>query len=77
MSIILGKQHTRGLNGLQGTLEGDNRKQWWVAEKDFGTGPFRWALTEGPAGPLLAVSGNFTLPTHPQERLSITVSLVR
>ena len=52
------------VDGWQGTLEGGNSKQWWVAGKDLGTEPFRWAITEGPAGRLLATSGTFALPSE-------------
>ena len=40
----------------------DERVIWWVAPKDFGTGPFRWAIYDGAAGDLLVACDPFYLP---------------
>ncbi len=37
--------------------------RWRVAQKDWGTGPFRWLVYDKPGGTLLASTANFTLPT--------------
>jgi hypothetical protein len=50
-------------------------KTWWVAPRDYGTGPFRWLVTnEGNETPL-AVSKAFTLPVRSGSTLDIAVSL--
>jgi hypothetical protein len=33
--------------GWRGTLDSSGYICWWVAAKDFGTGPFRWVITGG------------------------------
>jgi hypothetical protein len=61
--------------GWRGTLEAGNRKRWWVPQKDFGTGPFRWALYTSQDGPLLGTSGPFYLPTAAYEMVTVVISL--
>lgn len=51
------------------------RKTWWVAQKDFGTGPFRWAIYTKQHGRLLTVSEAFYLPGSDGDRLQIEVAL--
>ena len=51
------------LDGWQGSLEPDGTKTWWVAQKDFGTGPFRWLLLDSAEGEILNISDPFTLPS--------------
>jgi hypothetical protein len=60
--------------GWQGPLPQNTR--WWVAEKDFGDGPFRWAVTQGQGGPVLGVSQAFNLPGGANETVQVTVSVV-
>ncbi|MFN8456013.1 MAG: hypothetical protein U0401_15325 [Anaerolineae bacterium] len=48
------------VEGWQGTLPASGR--WWVHPKDFGTGPFRWAVFAEPGGRLVGVSQPFHLP---------------
>lgn len=62
------------VEGWRGPLAEGNR-QWWVAARDFGTGPFRWSITEGSGGRLLDASQTFNLPTHANETLRVTVLL--
>ncbi|TEU10265.1 MAG: hypothetical protein E3J21_26870 [Anaerolineales bacterium] len=64
------------IKGWQGTLDGGYRKVWWVAPKDFGTGPFRWLVYQGQGGKLLAQSELFYLPYSAGETVRIEVSLV-
>ncbi len=33
------------VEGWRGTLDSSGYIRWWVAAKDFGTGPFRWVIT--------------------------------
>jgi len=47
---------------------------WNVEEKDFGKGPFRWAVFEGQErGEPMAVSEEFYLPQRPGQELSLEV----
>jgi len=47
---------------------------WNVEEKDFGKGPFRWAVFEGhERGEPIAVSEQFYLPQRPGQELSLEV----
>jgi hypothetical protein len=62
--------------GWSGTLNEDSRKMWWVAAKDFDTGPFRWVVYQGQGGQLLATSEWFYLPTFAGETAKIEMSLV-
>ena len=49
---------------------------WRVAEKDFGTGPFRWVVYDKEGGRLLAMSASFTLPTSDSQTVTVQVSPV-
>jgi len=35
------------VEGWRGTLDSNGYIRWWVAAKDFGTGPFRWVISGG------------------------------
>lgn len=48
------------VEGWQG--QASNSSRWWVHPKDFGSGPFRWLVTQGPGGPPVGTSAPFTLP---------------
>ncbi len=56
----------RNVEGWQGTLDevqdGVGRKEWWVAGRDLGKGPFRWVVYQGQGGGPLATSESFYLP---------------
>jgi hypothetical protein len=52
----------------------DSGRQWWVAAKDFGKGPFRWLVTQGPGGAQVGVSGPFNLPASANQTVLVTVS---
>ena len=39
--------------------------RWRVAQKDWGTGPFRWLVYDEAGGTLLGSTANFMLPTGP------------
>lgn len=62
------------VDGWQGPPEGSGR-QWWVEAKDFGKGPFRWAVTRGPGGALVGVSAPFNLPAGAGQRVMVTVTV--
>ena len=59
------------VEGWQGPLPANNR--WWVAAKDFKTGPFRWAILSGPGGEVSRNSAPFTMPGQPNETLLISL----
>ena len=63
------------VEGWRGPLADSNNRRWWVAAKDFGKGPFRWAVTQGQGGSLLGVSAPFNLPSGANETLQVVVSL--
>jgi hypothetical protein len=48
------------VEGWHGTLDASGSRRWWVAAKDFGTGPFRWVIVQGDE--LLTASDPFYLP---------------
>ncbi len=47
--------------------------RWWVAAKDFRTGPFRWAILSGPDGKVSRSSAPFNLPGQPNETLLVSL----
>ncbi|MEM7029304.1 MAG: hypothetical protein AAF629_07045 [Chloroflexota bacterium] len=51
------------VDGWRSTYAGS--ATWWVAPKDFGTGPFRWVVYNGSASSktIVAQSESFTLPS--------------
>jgi hypothetical protein len=63
------------VEGWQGTLDNSYSKLWWVAKKDFATGPFRWAIHKNRDGRLLAVSEPFHLPDTLNETVLVEISL--
>ncbi len=63
------------VEGWQGSLV-EGQKKWWVAQRDFGRGPFRWAIYQDQGGELLAASESFYLPGSANELVRVEVSLV-
>ena len=61
------------VEGWRGPLADSNNRRCWVAAKDFGTGPFRWAVTQGQGGQLLGASAPFKLPNGANETLQVAV----
>lgn len=61
------------VEGWRGSLPGNTR--WWVAAKDFGAGPFRWVVTQGPGGPMMSQSAPFNLPDGANETVWVQLSL--
>lgn len=59
------------VEGWQGWEYSSSR--WWVHPKDFGSGPFRWLVTQGPGGPAVGVSPPFTLPGGAGQVVPVTV----
>lgn len=60
------------VEGWQGPAASNTR--WWVAAKDFGRGPFRWAILSGPGGAVLEASSPFTLPQQPNETVFTSIA---
>ena len=63
------------VEGWQGTLDASGQRRWWVAAKDFGKGPFRWAVYDGPGGLLVGTSQAFQLPDWANQVLRTEVSI--
>lgn len=53
----------------------NGRTIWWVEAKDFGKGPFRWVITQGEGGAVVATSASFHLPSQAQQPLTIDLAL--
>ena len=60
------------VKGWRGDIH--SSQHWWVAARDFGKGPFRWAVTDGPDGRVLGASQSFQLPDTANQTLMVTVS---
>jgi hypothetical protein len=67
--------HWHDVSGWRGQFGARGQVRWWVAPKDFGTGPFRWTVTRGAAGSRLGSSQAFDLPEQANVVLQIVVSL--
>jgi len=63
------------VEGWQGRLDTANYQRWWVAWGNFGQGPFRWIITNGPGGAVLEASLPFTLPADSVSHVQVTLSL--
>jgi hypothetical protein len=59
----------------QGPLSQGGAQRWYVAPKDYGTGPFRWLVRSGQGGDILGTSVSFFLPGAAQQVLVVSVSL--
>lgn len=62
------------VEGWSGTLDERGNWRWWVDARDFGKGPFRWAVTQGDAGPQWGVSQSFWLPATAGETVQVIVT---
>lgn len=60
------------VEGWQGVVDNGYRR-WWVAAKDFGKGPFRWAVFNSPGGSLIAASDPFSLPALPNNVVRVSI----
>lgn len=65
------------VEGWQGSVKGEGTGPFWVAAKDFGTGPFRWAILTEPGGSVLKGSAPFDLPHQAHARLEIVMAFQR
>jgi hypothetical protein len=55
------------VEGWRGALDNGGRIRWWVAAKDFGSGPFRWVVGEAASEP-------FNLPTGAGQTLRVDLT---
>lgn len=67
---------TRGnwfnVEGWRGSLGSSIRSiRWWVARKDYGTGPFRWIVRDLSREQTLAISATFNLPRADGQLITI------
>jgi hypothetical protein len=60
--------------GWSGALDAGGSQRWWVAAKDFGTGPFRWVVTQGQDGPVVGSSESFDLPDEANETVQVSLT---
>ncbi len=60
------------VDGWRGWLDETGSRRWWVAAKDFGTGPFRWVVGQSAAP--TATSEPFHLPAVGAETLRVTLT---
>jgi hypothetical protein len=65
----------RDVEGWRGALDTSGYQRWWVAAKDFDTGPFRWLVTAEPGGRVLGGSAPFNLPRTANETTRVQVKL--
>jgi hypothetical protein len=72
-------QDSRGgwheVEGWQGSLSSGGSRRWWVAAKDFGTGPFRWLVRSRAGGPVVGASADFYLPQAVGETVRVAVDV--
>jgi hypothetical protein len=65
-----------GWQGMLDEVEGsEGKKLWWVANAYLGKGPFRWQVTQGRGGRLLATSEEFYLPETTGDVVRVEVAL--
>lgn len=69
-------EYWHDVEGWRGALDASGSQRWWVAAKDFGTGPFRWVIYWVQGDELLAESDPFNLPQTAGEAVKIEVSFL-
>ncbi|MFN8443432.1 MAG: hypothetical protein U0175_21830 [Caldilineaceae bacterium] len=76
LSSVVQWQDTSGnwhdIDGWRGQMV-KNQTTWWVEEKDWGDGPFRWSVYTQESGAMLAISEPFHLPSRQGEELTVSV----
>lgn len=68
------------VEGWQGELDDwtkEGRKVWWLSERLFGAGPFRWVVYERQQDQLTAESQSFYLPSSSDQIVYICMSIQR
>ncbi len=64
----------QSVEGWGGWLDQQGQRRWWVAAKDFGTGPFRWVVSPEVDGLGGLISENFFLPTESNQIVKIGIN---
>lgn len=60
------------VEGWRGDLdEGGTQKVWWVLERNFGQGPFRWIVYEKRDGMVWGMSVSFFLPRFGGDTITV------
>lgn len=67
----LGGWHT--VEGWQGSFDEGLSKVWWVAPRDFDTGPFRWVVYDKRDGKVWGTSQSFDLPASVGQQVVIDI----
>ena len=62
------------VTGWRGTVV-KGRTTWWVEEKDFNKGPFRWVIQAGEGGEVIATSAEFRMPREVRKALVVAVTV--
>ncbi len=62
------------VEGWRGEMDANGSQRWWVAAKDFGTGPFRWGLKDRPEDQVRTASASFYLPARADETMRIEIA---
>lgn len=63
------------VTGWRDGLADVDSRRWWVGPENFGTGPYRWVIYDGPEGTLLATSDWFDMPPQPRALVRAVVNL--
>ena len=64
------------VEGWRGTLDDGTTKLWWVAPRDFDTGPFRWVVYATQASDIvIAISQSFNLSEHTNTTVLVNLTL--
>ena len=63
------------VEGWQGTVDNHGFRRWWVDQKDFATGPFRWVVMSGNNGMIRGTSQIFDLPAGADQTLRVVIPL--
>jgi hypothetical protein len=77
-SVIQWQDHQgdwHNVEGWRGTVNERGAQRWWVDQKDFATGPFRWAVMFGENGAVISTSQVFDLPAGADQTLLVVVPI--
>jgi hypothetical protein len=71
-----GRETWHDVDGWRHAVDTDGTWRWAVAPRDYGTGPFRWAIYDCPQGQLLATTPLFRLPKSAGELVVLDAVIV-
>jgi len=63
------------VEGWQGSLNSAGTQRWWVDQKDFASGPFRWVVMSAKDGAIRGSSRFFDLPAGADQTLLVVAPL--